>query len=54
MRKQLPWPLTAGVLLALLLQLSRQLTVAVKRKLSQLSFRSMSPLMIPGPHQPWV
>ena len=28
MRKELPWPLTAGVLLALLLQLPRQLTVA--------------------------
>jgi len=28
MRKEMPWPLTAGVLLALLLQLPRQLTVA--------------------------
>jgi hypothetical protein len=27
MRKEMPWPLTAGVLLALLLQLPRQLTV---------------------------
>jgi hypothetical protein len=51
MRKELPWPLTEGVLLALLLRLPSQLTVAVKRKLSQLSIRSMSPLMIPGPHQ---
>jgi len=28
MRKKMPWPLTAGVLFALLLQLPRQLTVA--------------------------
>jgi hypothetical protein len=28
MRKEMPWPLTAGVLFALLLQLPRQLTVA--------------------------
>ena len=28
MRKEMLWPLTAGVLLALLLQLPRQLTVA--------------------------
>ena len=28
MRKEMHWPLTAGVLLALLLQLPRQLTVA--------------------------
>jgi hypothetical protein len=28
MRKEMPWPLTAGVLLALLVQLPRQLTVA--------------------------
>jgi hypothetical protein len=28
MRKEMPWPLTTGVLLALLLQLPRQLTVA--------------------------
>ncbi len=28
MRKEMPWPLAAGVLLALLLQLPRQLTVA--------------------------
>ena len=34
MRKELPWPLTAGVLLALLLQLPRQLTVAATLKSS--------------------
>jgi hypothetical protein len=28
MRKEMPWPLTAGVLMALLLQLPRQLRVA--------------------------
>jgi len=28
MRKEMPWPLTAGVLIALLLQFPRQLTVA--------------------------
>jgi|688.fasta_scaffold643913_2 hypothetical protein len=28
MRKEMPWPLTAGALLALMLQLPRQLTVA--------------------------
>jgi hypothetical protein len=28
MRKEMPWPLTAGLLFALLLQLPRQLTVA--------------------------
>ena len=28
MRKEMPWPLAAGVLLSLLLQLPRQLTVA--------------------------
>ena len=28
MRNEMPWPLTAGLLLALLLQLPRQLTVA--------------------------
>ena len=32
MHKELSWPLTAGVLLALLLQLPRQLTVAATLK----------------------
>ena len=34
MRKEMPWPLTAGVLLALLLQLPRQLTVATSLQAS--------------------
>jgi hypothetical protein len=47
MRKEMPWPLTAGVLLALLLQLPRQLTVAATLQAShgQRATASLKPLV---------
>jgi hypothetical protein len=47
MRKEMPWPLTAGVLLALLLQLPRQLTVAATLQAShgQRATASLNPLV---------